>query len=238
MGKTLSKVNLELKELHSEKDKLFSVIAHDLRSPVSTLMSLLKISETNKMDVQKYDVLLKDISDRVGDTYELLNNLLQWAKNQMKGIVPDPVYFDLQENVKLVIDSLLDIAGAKKLFIRRHIEKQRVFADKDMFAVILRNLTMNAIKYSTEGSEITIASEIKDKMIVISIKDTGIGMSEEVQKKLFKLSETKSHRGTNNEAGIGLGLVLCADFVKLNGGEIWCASKEDEGSTFYFTVPS
>jgi two-component system sensor histidine kinase/response regulator len=201
-------------------------------------MSLLKLPEINKMNVEMFETLFKDVYHRVEDTYGLLNNLLQWTKSQMKGITPNPTYFDIQEDIEIVIDSLQDIANTKKITIKKQIEKQKVFADKDMFAVVSRNLIMNAIKYSVDGSDITISSELIDNMVVISIKDAGIGVPEEIQERLFKLSETKSQRGTHNESGTGLGLVLCADFVKLNGGKIWFTSKKEEGSTFYFSAPT
>jgi two-component system sensor histidine kinase/response regulator len=107
-----------------------------------------------------------------------------------------------------------------------------------MFAVVVRNLTMNAIKYTSTEGEVTLDSEQSGDKLIISVKDTGTGMPQEIQDSLFKLSETKSRYGTNNESGVGFGLVLCADFVKANGGDIWFNSVHGEGSTFYFSVPA
>ena len=229
--------NSELKKLHTVKDKLFSVIAHDLRSPMGNLMSVLKMAQEGVLDIEMKTQLLKNISSRVDDTYGLLDNLLHWSKSQMQGIVPAPVNFDVQEASRMVTDSLQHIAVNKNIILNNHIGQQQVYADQDMFTVVVRNLTMNAIKYTSAVGEITLASDVKDNMLVISVKDTGTGMTEEVQHKLFKLSEIRSQRGTDNESGTGLGLVLCADFVKINGGSIWFTSTQDEGSTFYFSIP-
>jgi signal transduction histidine kinase len=229
--------NKKLQQLHTVKDKLFSVISHDLRSPLSTLLSTLNLYSNNLLDTETQNQLLDDISKRVDDTFSLIENLLRWSKNQMQGIVPSPANFDIQEEAISVLNNLQNIATEKKITLRNYIGNHQVFADRDMFSVILRNLTMNAIKYTNSEGTITLNSELSDNKLIISVKDTGTGMSQDIQNKLFKLSETKSQRGTNNESGTGLGLVLCADFVKINGGDIWFTSKEGEGSTFYFSLP-
>ena len=229
--------NREMKELHAVKDKLFSVVAHDLRSPMGALMSVLRLANRNMIDADTQVQLLKDISGRVDDIYGLIDNLLRWAKSQMQGIVPSPAYFDVQEASRAVTDSLQSIAAGKKINLSNSIQPRQVYADCDMFAVVVRNLTMNAIKYTSAEEEVTLSSELSDNKLVISVKDTGIGMTQDVQKKLFNLSETKSQRGTNNESGTGLGLVLCSDFVKANGGSIRFTSAQGKGTTFCFSVP-
>ena len=231
------KKNGELKDLHAVKDKLFSVVAHDLRSPIGALMSLLKLANNKMLDFETQDRLLTEISTRVDDTYGLLDNLLYWSKSQMQGITHAPAYFDVRNEICGLMDSLQTVAAAKHVTLNSSIESQEVFADRDMFAVVLRNLTTNAIKYTSAEGNVSLNSELSGDKLVISVKDTGTGMSQEVQDSLFKLSETKSRRGTRNESGTGLGLVLCADFVKVNGGNIWFISKQGEGSTFYFSVP-
>ena len=229
--------NSELKKLHTVKDKLFSVVAHDLRSPMGALISILKLTNKDMLDAETQTQLLKDITGRVDETYGLLENLLRWAKSQMQGIIPSPVHFNAQDVSLTVTDAIQYIASNKGIILNNNIEEQQVYADCDMFAVVVRNLSMNAIKYSSYEGEVTLSSKSSGNMLEISVKDTGTGMSQEVQNKLFNLSETKSQRGTGNESGTGLGLVLCADFVKINGGSIWFTSKEGEGSTFSFTVP-
>ena len=233
----IAEKNRELKELHGIKDKLFSVVAHDLRSPIGSLMSILKLANENILNADMQARLFREISNRVEDTYGLLDNLLRWARNQMQGIIPAPVYFDVQEASREVTDTLQSVAANKEIILDNNIGLQQVYTDRDMFAVIVRNLTMNAIKYTSANGEVTLNSYLSGNSLVVSVEDTGTGISEKIQNTLFKLSETSSQRGTNNENGAGLGLVLCDDFVRANGGNIWFHSKPGEGSTFYFSIP-
>lgn len=234
--KTVEK-NHELEELHDVKDRIFSVVAHDLRSPMASLVSVLKLSNENILDAETQAQLLKDISVRVQDVHGLLDNLLRWAKTQMKGIVMSPIYFDVKNEIGAIMESLNNIATTKMVELKNLASNQEVFADRDMFSVVVRNLAMNALKYTSAGGEVTINSKHSENMLVVSVQDTGTGMSKEIQEHLFKLTETKSQRGTNDEIGTGLGLVLCSEFAKANGGNIWFNSKQGEGSTFYFSVP-
>ena len=234
--KTVEK-NRELKKLNTVKDKLFSVVAHDLRSPMGALVSILNLTNKEKLDAETQAQLLKDITGRVDETYGLLENLLRWAKSQMQGMIPSPVQFDAQDASRTVTDAIQYIASNKGIILNNKIKEQQIYADHDMFAAVVRNLTMNAVKYSSAVGEVNLYSELSGNMLVISVKDNGTGIPQAIQDKLFNLSETQSRRGTNNESGTGLGLVLCADFVKMNGGSIWFTSKEGEGSTFSFTVP-
>ena len=229
--------NHEMEKMNTVKNKLFSVVAHDLRSPVFALTAVLKLTQKNEFDAETQVRLLKDISKRFDDVSGLIDNLLRWAKSQMQGIVMSPVYFDVQNEIRTVLENLQDIAVDKMITMNNRTEKREVYADRDMFSVVVRNLAMNALKYTPPGGELTIDSELSGNLLVVSVKDTGTGMSQEVQEKLFKLSETKSRRGTKNESGTGLGLVLCADFVKANGGSIWFTSEPNKGSTFFFSVP-
>ena len=237
LSRALSHANNNLKELNFVKDKLFSVVAHDLRSPMVALMTMLKLFNTDKLDTEKQARLLRDVSTRVGNTFGLLDNLLRWAKSQMQGMAPSLAFFDIQEESHAVTDTLQSFATVKKIALENHIGKHQVYADRDMLAVVIRNLITNAIKYTSANGTVILNSELKDNMLIVSVEDTGTGMSQEVQEKLFKLSETQSQSGTNNETGTGLGLVLCADLVKANGGNIWFTSVQGEGSTFFFSVP-
>jgi len=228
ISRALSQANTELKELNVVKDKLFSVVAHDLRSPMVALMTLLKLVNTNKLDSEKQARLLKDVSIRVGNTFGLIDNLLRWAKSQMQGMVFSPTYFDVQKLSLTVTETLQSFAYGKKITLKNQIGNHEVYADHDMFTVVVRNLTTNAIKYTSANGTVTLDSELSNNMLIVSVKDTGTGMTQEIQNRLFKLSETHSQNGTNNETGTGLGLVLCADFVKANGGNIWFTSVKEK----------
>jgi len=234
--KTVEK-NRELNKLHTVKDKLFSVVAHDLRSPIASLVSMLELVKMKTLDQKKQTAMLHNISKRVEDVYRLLDNLLRWAKSQMQGIVLSPVYLNVQEEVNEVISNVQNVAAAKKIALINHIKKQEVFADRDMLSVTVRNLVSNAIKFTAEGGEITIESEMSGDKLVVSVVDNGTGMTPEILNNLFELTKTKSILGTNNESGLGLGLLLCYDFVKANGGKIWAVSKQGEGSKFSFSIP-
>jgi len=223
----------ELQKLHDVKDKLFSVVAHELRSPLASLASLLKLTSADTIETD----MLNSISKQVDEVFGLLDNLLRWAKSQMHGIVTSPVYFDVQDETRAVTDNLREVAADKMVTLNNHIEKQKIYCDRDMFSIVVRNLTNNAIKYTPAGGKITLNSELSDNMLVISVKDNGIGMPLEIQGNIFKHWETRSRQGTNNETGTGLGLVLSANFVTANGGRIWFDSKQGSGSTFFFTVP-
>jgi len=239
LNRRTSEKNRELKKLHTVKDKVFSVVAHDLRNPMGALIAVLKLANKAMLDAEAQANLLKDIACRVDDTYSLLDNLLHWSKSQMQGIAPSPVFFNIHDETRAVVDSLRDIAAAKKISLYNHIGNQIVYADRDMLNVVVRNLTTNAIKYTSAEGEVTLSSELSGdmNMLIVSVKDNGTGISPLAQEQLFKLSEARSRRGTKNESGAGMGLVLCADFVKINGGSIWCTSKIGEGSTFFFSVP-
>jgi signal transduction histidine kinase len=236
-NKLLQRNNEELQELHGVKDKLFSLIAHDLRNPMISFMSMIKLFSLREVGPEEQDEMLEDISNKANETYSLLNNLLYWSKSQMNGISPQPGYFDIRERSNESIRSLEHQALYKGIVLYNAITSLQVWADPDMTDVVFRNLITNAVKYSQSGDIVTIASAVKGDFVEISVKDTGIGISPETQQKLFNISETTSQRGTTNESGSGLGLVLSADFVRLNGGTIWFESELGKGSTFYFTIP-
>ena len=236
-NKLLQKTNDELNELHKVKDKLFSLIAHDLRSPMSSFMSIVQVLSVSEIDPEQKETMLQEISEKASETYSLLNNLLSWSKSQMKGITPNFQYFEIMAHSDSTINQIRQQADGKGVLLENHIPMQKVYADPDMIDVVMRNLVTNAIKYSHAGDTVVLSGEIKGGYMEISVKDTGIGIPPEAQETLFKLSETTSRKGTGNETGSGLGLVLCADFVRLNGGVIRFESSSEEGSIFYFSIP-
>ncbi|MEI6884540.1 MAG: ATP-binding protein [Bacteroidota bacterium] len=239
--KDLERSEERLKESNAAKDNFFSIIAHDLRSPFNVILGMLDLltreySEYTDEERQQMLMRLKNASTR---TIDLLENLLTWARAQ-RGLLPySPVCFDV---IKIIQENILlfeSAAHSKDIMVKLCGEKSLlVTADHNMINTIVRNLISNAIKFTILGGTIIITAENQqDGDILVSVKDSGIGMSETTLGNLFKIEKRTVMRGTNNEMGTGLGLILSKDFIERNKGKIWVISEEDVGSTFYFTLP-
>lgn len=231
----------ELQRTIAGRDKLYSVIAHDLRSLMGSIKMVLNMLILNlpseKIGAEMYE-LLTMANQTTEDVFSLLDNLLKWTKSQIGKL--NVVYqdVDLVEVTDGVIEIFSMVASLKKIRIREmKPEKMMVNADIDMLKTVVRNLLSNAIKFSKENSEVLVKMEEVDGMAVVSVQDHGCGISEEGQKKLLHTDTHFSTFGTNNEEGSGLGLLLCKDFVVKNGGKLWFTSKEGEGSIFSFSIP-
>lgn len=231
----------ELQRTIAGRDKLYSVIAHDLRSPMGSIKMALNMLILNlpseKIGAEMYE-LLTMANQTTEDVFSLLDNLLKWTKSQIGKL--NVVYqdVDLVEVTDGVIEIFSMVASLKKIRIHEmKPEKMMVNADIDMLKTVVRNLLSNAIKFSKENSEVLVKMEEVDGMAVVSVQDYGCGISEEGQKKLLHTDTHFSTFGTNNEEGSGLGLLLCKDFVVKNGGKLWFTSKEGEGSIFSFSIP-
>lgn len=231
----------ELRCTIAGRDKLYSVIAHDLRSPMGSIKMVLNMLILNlpsgKIGEEMYE-LLTMANQTTEDVFSLLDNLLKWTKSQIGKM--NVVYqdIDLVEVVESVIEIFNMVAGLKKINIKvEKPEKILVNGDIDMLKTVARNLLSNAIKFSKEGSEVLVKMEAIEGMAVVSVQDHGCGINEEGQKKLLHTDTHFSTFGTNNEEGSGLGLLLCQDFVTKNGGKLWFTSREGEGSTFSFSIP-
>jgi PAS domain S-box-containing protein len=233
--------NLELAEINASKDKFFSIIAHDLRSPFNGLLGLTKMMAENINDFSLPDLqkISKSLNSSANNMYQLLNNLLEWSKMQ-RGITQfNPKSYNLTSIAKKNIDIAYEFAKQKEIEIITKIpDDLRVTADEQMLNTILRNIISNAIKFTTRCGkvEIGVISGGVHLDTTIYIKDSGIGMSGSTIKKLFKLDINVSQPGTDNEKGTGLGLILCKEFIEKHGGKIWVESEEGEGSTFYFSL--
>ena len=230
----------ELQRTIAGRDKLYSVIAHDLRSPMGSIKMVLNMLILNlpfeKIGAEMYE-LLTMANQTTEDVFSLLDNLLKWTKSQIGKL--NVVYqdVDLVEVTDGVIEIFSMVASLKKIRIREmKPERMMVNADIDMLKTVVRNLLSNAIKFSKENSEILVKMEEVNGMAVVSVQDHGCGISEEGQKKLLHADTHFSTFGTNNEEGSGLGLLLCKDFVVKNGGKLWFTSKEGEGSIFSFSI--
>ncbi|MDA3905666.1 MAG: HAMP domain-containing sensor histidine kinase [Bacteroidales bacterium] len=230
----------KLKESNAEKDKFFSIIAHDLKSPFDSILGFSdliveKLKERNYESVEEFADIIQQSSIRAMD---LLMNLVEWSQSQTGRMEFNPEYFEL---VELIKDSELLLSGVmeqKSISLSKSVPSNApVFADKKMISTVLRNLISNAIKFTHSGGKISIALEEKQDELLVSVSDTGVGISKEDSKKLFKIGQSYSTSGTNKEKGTGLGLILCKDFVEKHGGKIWVESEEGKGSNFKFTIP-
>ena len=230
--------NKQLEELNKVKNKLFSVIGHDLRNPFNVILgfSNLLIEKIEKKEIYKMEnvvdnvVIIRDLSYK---TYILLENLLRWGKIQIEINSFKPDFYNLYEIIDANITFVKHIAEFKKINIIVDVDNSiKIYTDKDMLDTVIRNLLTNAIKFSFFNTEVKIVSEKKLKDVVLSVEDKGIGMSLEDIDKLFRIEELFTRRGTNNELGTGLGLILCKEYVEKNNGKIWVESEEGKGSCF------
>ena len=231
----------ELRKTIVGRDKLYSVIAHDLRSPLASIkmvlnMMVLGVSE-DVIGKEMYQ-MLQMVNRSTEDVFSLLDNLLKWTKSQIGKL--NVVYqdFRIDEVVEGVLDIFSLVSKSKNIqLVNDSIDTVTVHADVDMVKTILRNLLSNALKFSYEGSQIIIGSQVETDKVIVSVKDSGKGMSAEDKEKLLKTETHFSRYGTNNEEGSGLGLLLCQDFAIKNGGDLWFESEEGKGSTFFFSIP-
>ncbi len=231
----------ELRKTIMGRDKLYSVIAHDLRSPMGSIKMVLNMlilnlpSET--IGEEMYE-LLTMANQTTEDVFSLLDNLLKWTKSQIGKLKVVYQELNMVEVVEGVSEIFTMVAGLKNIKNCAGCAcGVAVRADIDMIKTVIRNLISNAIKFSNEGSEVVVSLTEEDGMAIVSVKDSGCGIDEENQKKLLHTDTHFSTFGTNNEEGSGLGLLLCQDFVVKNGGKLWFTSKKGDGSTFSFSIP-
>jgi signal transduction histidine kinase len=227
-------------DLNATKDKFFSIIAHDLRSPISTLISLSEVLRTD-MDLLSPDQqkeILTSLHDLSRNNLKLLDNLLQWAKMQTGQLVPQPEVFSIMGAIDEVLGFYKVYAADKSIRLEnQRSEDVEVYADKNMVRTILRNLISNAIKYTAPEGLVMVGSMREEGMCLVTVQDNGLGMTPDVLDKLFKPDQAKSTRGTADEKGTGLGLLLSKEFVEENGGTIRVESMRGFGSVFRFTIP-
>ena len=234
----LTQENTRLEATNAVKDKLLSVISHDLRSPISSLQALLNLFNANNIARAELVDFFGKLLSRVENTSTMLENLLHWSQYQLRGL--EPIFDRL--NLQIIIDECINLyhmqAEQKHIVIDNSLKTNvHVLADVEMLKVILRNLISNALKFTHSGGIITIMTMIKENHAVISVKDTGVGISPENQKKMFAMGNFTTP-GTEKEKGTGLGLMLCKDFVEHNRGKLWMDSKLNVGTTFHFTIPT
>jgi len=233
--------NEELKFSNAEKDKFFSIVAHDLRGPMNGFLGLTGIMADDIESLSAFE--LKEIATTMRTSainiYRLIENLLEWSKMQRGKISFEPQPMFLKSSLTKSIELMKDTANKKGIELRINIPDHNVvFADIHMLETIVRNLLSNAIKFSFKGGAVEIsAAKTENNMMRILVSDNGIGMSPDMVSKLFKLTENTSRKGTEGEPSTGLGLMLCKEFVEKQGGEIWAESTDGHGSLFIFTLP-
>ncbi len=229
--------NILLEKISSDKNKLFSIISHDLRSPLDSIRGYLELMSENILDEEEHAHVRQELLIQTNHTSELLHNLLIWSKQQMNGISVNLKPFDLLEIITLNIDSNQSRAKKKHIHLVNNCNTPtKVHADKEMMKIVIRNLVVNAIKFTNPNGKISIDVFKQEEFAIIAIRDTGVGISNEVKDLLFS-TKTTSTAGTENEKGIGLGLRLCKDLVDYQAGKIWFESEPGRGSTFYISLP-
>jgi len=236
----LKKYSDELRELVASKDKFFSIVAHDLKSPFTALLGYSEVmaNEYSDMSIDELGEFAVNMNDVAKKTYSLLENLLEWSRIQTGRMKYNPENLVLYQISQQVVDLFYDNAKKKGVILKNRTNPiHEIFADSNMVFTILRNLVSNAIKFTKEGDEVMILSKDDDSQIEICIKDTGVGMHADDLDKLFRIDVHHSEIGTEKEKGTGLGLVLCKELVEKNGGKIWVKSKLNEGSEFFLTLP-
>lgn len=226
-----------LAKVNEEKNKLFSIVSHDLKTPLDSIRGYLELlTEQVVTDIEKTEIEA-DLLEQTKYTSDLLLNLLYWSKAQMHGITVNLTSLDLNAMLEEVVNNKRMMAGKKGLdLVFTYLGPMGVTADKDMMRIILRNLVNNAVKFTPAGGSIHISTEVRGDKVVAVIKDSGIGIPKDKHADLFTL-KTSSTYGTNNEKGIGLGLMMCREFINYQQGDIWFESIPGNGTTFYVSLP-
>lgn len=236
----LNKVNTELNEANATKDKFFSIIAHDLKNPFIALIGFTDYLKENfkSIDPDEAEHMIELMNNSSRSTYSLLEDLLTWSRSQLGKITYKPEKISLNqlwEEIELLV---INQAKNKKIDIVFHDpQKVMLFCDPNMFKIILRNLVINAIKFSYPGSSVTVSAEPEKINALISVTDKGVGIDPARFENLWQIGAGSSTKGTKDESGTGLGLILCKEFVETHGGKIWVESELNVGSSFKFTIP-
>ncbi len=233
----IKKQNQELERLNAEKNKLFSILAHDIRSPLDQIKGFLELHNNNLLTDEERQELTDALIEQTKYTADLLFNLTTWSKSQMEGMKPRTTAVKIDDFINAILINKQAIAERKKITIRTSaMEQLNVLCDTDMLRIVLRNLINNAIKFTNEAGAISITVHKDGENAIIAIRDNGIGIENDDINQLFTF-KTRSSFGTNNEKGIGLGLLVCRDLMEQQNGHIWANSRRGIGSTFFISLP-
>jgi signal transduction histidine kinase len=234
--------NEQLLAINAEKDKFFSIIAHDLRGPLSAFVAATQIitEEVQSMSIEAIRDITDSMKTSATNIYSLLENLLEWSRLRRGGMDFIPAKLNLKKKIVECIEVLSESAHKKRIEIEIFVPNElEVMADNHMFESVIRNLISNAIKFTVAGGKVIISAfPNNDHSIEVKISDTGIGMTPELKNKLFQISEKTNRPGTDGEPSTGLGLLLCKEFIEKHEGKIWVESEVGKGSTFSFSINS
>ena len=236
-NKSLVQKNIQLEEVNQVKDKLFSIVSHDLKDSVSSIKAFLDLLKDDGITKEEFNNLIPELSENANNASSLLFNLLNWSKSQMQNLQSKPELFNIQEVFQIKISLIEKKVNDKGIIIIDESRREFVYADKSMMEIVIQNLITNAVKFTGKGDVITVSNQDYNGKILICIEDTGIGISEENQKKLFNAKKNFTTNGTENEKGTGLGLTISKDLVELNNGRIWLESTPNIGSKFFIELP-
>ncbi|MEI9920613.1 MAG: ATP-binding protein [Bacteroidota bacterium] len=242
----LARKNLEIEEksnelelLNQTKDKLFSIIGHDFRSPLHSLRGLLELIGTRNMSQQEFEVYSKDLRNKIDVVYNNLDNILHWSVSQLNGINATPVRVNMQSLADEVVELYSEIARVKGVKIVNQVPASaNVWADSDQVRLVTRNLVSNALKFTSAGGQVTIGAVLFEDSVRVFVRDTGVGIANDDLSKLFIRQSLWSAKGTNNEKGLGLGLLLCKEFIEKNNGTLDMKSEPGFGTEIAFTLPA
>ncbi|MFD2587140.1 ATP-binding protein [Croceitalea marina] len=234
----IQKREIELNEINKTKNKLFSIIGHDLRGPIGALQELLRMFSNGDIKKEELNSFIPKLKSDVDNVFFTLNNLLSWGQSQMNGSLTKPKNFSITNLVDRNIKLLSEMAENKSIKIINHIkDAPNAWADQNQIDIVIRNLISNSLKFTPENGLITISTVDDGNHWKVQVKDTGVGMTLDMQEKILSDYSNVTTYGTNNEKGTGLGLSLCREMVEKNNGKIWVDSKVNKGSIFYFTLP-
>ena len=223
----------ELESTNATKNKLFSIVAHDLRSPLVSIQNYLELLTEYKLSEEEKQGMEHDLLEKTKHTGQMLSNLLSWTMKQMDGVSVKLEELNLADTLSPVLQLQQPVAAEKCISVKNEINPQAyVIADANMLQLVVRNLFSNAVKFTPPGGEIVVGTELQDQYWLISVCDSGVGIPRETQDRIFSLN-MQSTFGTKNEKGAGLGLILCKEFTELQGGIIWFESATGRGTTFY-----
>jgi len=240
-NKRIEKSENELRVLNASKNKFFSIIAHDLKNPLHSILgySYLLNKDYDRFTEDERRKFAFDIHQSTNNIFRLLQNLLEWSRSQTGRLHYSPVVVEYQRILDNSLSVLRSLADQKNIAIKTGNDPElKIFADPLMIETVLRNLINNAIKFTPESGQIEVSAKEADGRILISVSDTGIGISEEEAQNLFRIDSKVKRKGTNNEDGSGLGLILCHEFIIKHNGKIWVESSPGKGSEFIFSIPA